>query len=96
MRMFLDDPARPAKPAAHTVVDGDHGRIETRTSLVSADIAWLQDQHAWPGLAAIGKVVRTREIGAKTSTETACYLLSLPAQRRALRPGGARALERGE
>lgn len=77
VRRFLDDPDRRAE-AAHTVVDGDHGRIETCTSLVSADIGWLQEQHAWPGLAAIGRVVRTRETATKTSTETACYLLSTP------------------
>ena len=75
VRTFLDDAARPAE-ASHTTVDGEHGRIETRTSLVSNDIGWLQDQHAWPGLKAIGKVVRARETGTQASTETACYLLS--------------------
>ena len=67
--------ARPAD-TVHTTVDGDHGRIETRTSLVSNDISWLQEQHAWPGLKAIGKVVRTRETGTQTSTDVAYYLLS--------------------
>ena len=84
VRTFLDDPERPVVEAAHTTVDGEHGhkpacargRIETRTSLVSTDIAWLQDQHAWPGLAAIGKIVRSRELSSQTSTETAYYLLS--------------------
>ena len=82
VQTFLDDPARPAE-ASHTTVDGEHGRIETRTSLVSNDIGWLQEQHHWPGLRAIGKVVRTREIGTQTSTEAAYYLLStaLPAAR---------------
>ena len=75
VRSFLDDPEWPAE-AGHTTVDGEHGRIETRTSHVSADIAWLQTLHAWPGLAAIGKMVRTREIGAKSTTETSYYLLS--------------------
>jgi predicted transposase YbfD/YdcC len=67
----------------HTEVDKGHGRIETRTSVVSEEIGWLQQEHAWPGLAAIGKVTRTREINAETSTETAYYLLStpLPAER---------------
>jgi predicted transposase YbfD/YdcC len=60
------------------MVDGGHGRIETRTSLVSTDIGWLQERHAWPGLAAIGRVVRTREVSTKSSTETAYYLLSTP------------------
>jgi len=77
VRTFLDDPARSAE-ITHTTVDGDHGRIETRTSLVSTDIAWLQEHYAWPGLAAIGKIVRIREASTKVSTETACYLLSTP------------------
>ena len=75
VRTFFDDPARPAE-AFHTTVDGEHGRIETRTSLVSSGIGWLQDQHAWPSLTAIGCVVRSRETGTQTSTETAYYLLS--------------------
>src|SRR5215213_7141294 len=50
----------------------------TRTSLVSTNIAWLQERHAWPGLAAIGRVVRAREVSATISTETAYYLLSTP------------------
>lgn len=75
--LFLDDPKAVAD-SAPSAVDGDHGRIETRTSTVSTDIAWLQEDHAWPGLAAIGKVVRTREVGAKMTTETAYYLLSTP------------------
>ena len=72
---YLDDPASEAITAA-PVVDADHGRIETRTATVSTNIAWLQDEHHWPGLAAIGKLVRVRETVAKTTTETAYYLLS--------------------
>jgi predicted transposase YbfD/YdcC len=54
--LFLDDPeTRPTD--VHTTVDGDHGRIETRTCTVSTDIAWLQEVHDWPGLNAIGKVI---------------------------------------
>jgi len=78
---FLDDPApRPATEAItiHTTVDGDHGRIETRTATISTSIDWLQEHHHWPGLEAIGKIVRTRETGVKTTTETAYYLLSTP------------------
>jgi predicted transposase YbfD/YdcC len=73
--LFLGDPQL-AADGTHTTVDGEHGRIETRTASMSSDIAWLQSQHAWPGLAAVGKVVRTRETAAKTTTETAHYLLS--------------------
>jgi predicted transposase YbfD/YdcC len=72
---FLDDPACKATVTDQTV-DSDHGRIETRTATASTDIAWLQEDHRWPGLAAIGKVVRVRETTSKTTTETAYYLLS--------------------
>jgi predicted transposase YbfD/YdcC len=75
--LFLNDPNCEAA-AIHTTVDGDHGRIETRTSVVATAIGWLQDQHQWPGLSAIGKIIRTRETGTKTTTETAYYLLSSP------------------
>lgn len=75
VRLFLDDPdVRPT--STHNTVDGDHGRIETRAYAVSTDIAWLQESHQWPGLTAIGKVIRTRETGPTVSTETAYYLLS--------------------
>ena len=73
--LFLNDPACKATATDQTV-DGDHGRIETRTATVSTDIDWLQGDHRWPGLAAIGKVVRIRETATKTTTETAYYLLS--------------------
>jgi predicted transposase YbfD/YdcC len=75
--LFLDDPASKvitAKP----VVEADHGRIETRTATVSTDIAWLIEDHEGPGLAAVGKVERIREIAGKTTSETAYYLLSTP------------------
>jgi len=79
---FLDEPTCKATASDQTV-DADHGRIETRTATVSADIAWLQEDHRWPGLAAIGKVTRVRETATKTTIETAYYLLSsvLPAAR---------------
>jgi predicted transposase YbfD/YdcC len=75
VRLFLDDPACEAV-TAEPLVEADHGRIETRTAMVSSDIGWLQKDHQWPGLAAIGKVVRIHEATDKTSTETAYYLLS--------------------
>ena len=74
VRTYLEDPAArmiTAKPS----VDAAHGRIVTRTASICSDIGWLDD-HRWPGLAAIGKVVRTRETAAKTTTQTAYYLLS--------------------
>ncbi|MHB2008086.1 MAG: ISAs1 family transposase, partial [Acidobacteriaceae bacterium] len=73
--LLLDDPELKASTAA-PAVEADHGRIETRTATVSTEIDWLQKQHQWPGLKAIGKVVRRRETADKTTTETAYYLLS--------------------
>src|SRR6202161_4010881 len=73
--VFLDDPNCKAS-TAQPVVEADHGRIETRTAIVSTAIDWLQEEHHWPGLKAIGKVVRTRELADQTITETAYYLLS--------------------
>jgi predicted transposase YbfD/YdcC len=75
VRRFLDDPGS-EKITAPPAVEGDHGRIETRVATVSTAIDWLQEHHQWPGLKAIGKIVRTREIGTKITTETAYYLLS--------------------
>lgn len=73
--LLLDDPE--LKPSTSApLVEADHGRIETRTATVSTEIDWLMKQHQWPGLKAVGKVVRVRETAEKTTTETAYYLLS--------------------
>jgi len=74
VRRFLDDPAIPLSVA--TEFDKGHGRIEQRTAALTTDIAWLQEIHAWPGLAAIGKITASRELNGKTTVETRCYLLS--------------------
>ena len=73
--LLLNDAELKASRSA-PLVETDHGRIETRTAMVSTEIDWLQKQHQWPGLKAIGKVVRVRETADKTTTETAYYLLS--------------------
>ena len=79
--LLLNDPAC-ERVTAKPTVDGDHGRIETRTATVCREIDALKDHH-WPGLAAVGKVVRVRETTTATTTETAYYLLSqvLPPER---------------
>lgn len=59
-------------------VDGDHGRIETRTTTVIHDVAWLQERHSWPGLNGIVMVESIREIDGKTERETRFYITSLP------------------
>jgi len=58
-------------------VDGDHGRIETRTTTVIHDVAWLQERHEWPGLKAVVIVDSIREIGDKIEHETRFYITSL-------------------
>ncbi len=72
---FLDDPLTAVHSAGS--VDGGHGRIEERRAAVSTDIAWLQEHHHWPGLAAIGKATARRERdGGRTTVKTRYYLLS--------------------
>jgi len=73
--LLLNDPQSQVT-TTRPVVEGDHGRIETRTATVSTEVGWLQKQHRWPGLKAVGKVVRVRQTAEKTTTETGYYLLS--------------------
>jgi predicted transposase YbfD/YdcC len=60
-----------------TTIDGDHGRIETRTTTVIHDAEWLQERHDWPGLQAVVVVESTREINGKIEQETRFYITSL-------------------
>lgn len=70
-------------------IDGDHGRIETRTTTVIHDVGWLQKRHGWPGLRGIVMIEATRERRAPraatntTERETRFYItsLTLPADR---------------
>ncbi len=61
----------------HETVDGDHGRIETRSYTVMHDIAWLRERHDWPGLNAVVMVESMREIGQTIERETRFYITSL-------------------
>jgi predicted transposase YbfD/YdcC len=65
------------KVSRHETVDGDHGRIETRTYTAFHDVAWLQQRHNWPGLKGVVMVESTREIGDKVERETRLYITSL-------------------
>jgi predicted transposase YbfD/YdcC len=65
------------KVTRDTTVDGDHGRIETRTTTVINDVEWLQERHEWPGLKAVVMVESSRETNGKTEHETRLYLTSL-------------------
>ncbi len=55
----------------HQTVDGDHGRIETRTTTVIHDIGWVQERHDWPGLKAVVVVESERETGDRSNGRSA-------------------------
>jgi predicted transposase YbfD/YdcC len=60
-------------------VNKGHGRIEIRRCSVIRDpdlLEWLQEEHHWPGLQAIGMVEAERRIGEERSRESRYYLLS--------------------
>ncbi len=65
------------KISRHETVDGDHGRIETRTYTALHDVEWLQQRHDWPGLKGVVVVESQREIAGKISNETRFYITSL-------------------
>ena len=63
-------------------IDGDHGRIETRTVTAMHDLNWLRQRHDWPGLTALAMVDSMRETAAKTERERRFYITAsaLPAE----------------
>src|ERR1035437_2826869 len=65
------------KVSRHQTVDGDHGRIETRTYTAIHDVAWLQERHDWPGLQGVVMVESVRESADKIERETRFYIASL-------------------
>lgn len=77
IKLLMNDPAAPADGIDETV-DGDHGRIETRRAEVLHDVAWLAEDHHWPGLAAVGKITATREGDGPAATAVRYYLASRP------------------
>ena len=65
----------------HTTEDEGHGRREHRhyTTLKLGNETWRFAKDRWPGLKAIGRVIRQRtdKTTGKTSTETCYYLMSV-------------------
>jgi predicted transposase YbfD/YdcC len=72
----------------HETVEKSHGRIETRITTATDDIAWLKESHSWPGLESIVMVESVREIGvhpgAKVERQTRFYITSCAADAAAL------------
>jgi predicted transposase YbfD/YdcC len=75
-KLYLDDPALTYNCQSFQSVDADHGRIETRSAVISDNIDWLQERHDWPGLGAIGKVTYMRETDGRQTRQTRYFLLS--------------------
>ncbi len=60
-------------------IEKGHGRIEVRRAQVISDpdvLAWLRDQHHWPGLQAVGRIQEERRIGSTRPSASRYYLLS--------------------
>jgi len=77
----LDD-RDPAPARAARTVEKNHGRLEMRDCVASADpalLAWLDPAHAWTGLRSVAMVTAKRRTGDATSRETRSFLSSLPA-----------------
>ena len=55
----------------HQTVDGDHGRIETRTYTAIHDVDWLKERHDWPGLQGVVMVESTRKSPTRSSARPA-------------------------
>lgn len=71
----------------HQAVDKGHGRLEIRRRWVITDpevLAWVQAEHSWPGLRAIGLVQTERRLPDTTTVGTRVYLLSRPLSAQAL------------
>jgi len=77
IRLWLDDNDAQGYVRTHQTVEKDHGRIETRRTVVSTDLDWLPQKPDWPGLQAVAMVEPTREIGSKVSCERRYYLCSI-------------------
>lgn len=62
----------------HKTVDGEHGRIETRTYTTIGDVDWFEEKGKWAKLTTFGMVESEREIRGQVTRETRYYISSLP------------------
>ena len=77
IKLWLDDSDAQRHVRMHEKVEKDHGRIETRRTVVSTDLDWLVQKPDWPGLQAVAMVESTREMAGKINCERRYYLCSL-------------------
>ena len=66
--------------STYETTEKEHGRIETRKYSQVSQIDWLSSRSRWMGMESIGKVVCTRMIGTKTTTETRYFISSIKDQ----------------
>jgi predicted transposase YbfD/YdcC len=78
VRLFFEQTPKDAPIHTHEETDKGHGRIEIRRCDVTGDIAWLKEQHGWPGLRSILRITATRIIGGRTTTDMRYYLSDQP------------------
>ncbi len=86
VRLFIEsyvDKKRLEKTVFDTyeVVDGNHGRIETRRYWVTEEIAWLEQIGDWRGLTSVGMVEyeSIEKATGKVEVERRCFISSLKA-----------------
>ena len=77
VKLWLDDSDRQGYVRVYETIEKDHGRIETRRTVVSHDIDWLVQKPLWQGLQAVAMVESSREIKGKISCERRYYLCSI-------------------
>ena len=79
--LFLDD-LMDNKVTAYTCekhvdVHGDHGRIETRTTLFTTDIQWLKERHPkWKTINGVAVVETEKQEGGKVTTDRRYFITS--------------------
>lgn len=77
VKLWLDHSDAQGHVRMHETVEKDHGRIETRRTVVSTELDWLVQKPDWPGLQAVAMVESTRDVAGKVSCERRYYLCSL-------------------
>lgn len=80
---ILDNQLPDVQTDTAQTIDGDHGRIETRTAITVADpalIAPLRGSEAFVNLNSVVKVTAEREHNGQTTVKSRYYLSSLPGE----------------
>ncbi len=82
VRLFLESEFKKNSPSSiedkFADFDKGHGRLETRTCVVSSQIDWLSQRSDWAGLKTIAMIEETCVIKGKTSTEHRFFISNLP------------------